>query len=126
MLTKQRFAFLVFFCLSLNGYGQVLQVGWETAVFGLDADVYANGLQFGVNQTNNSNSHDWFYNPLINSGTGVGVIDQSQTNIYLPQLQAENNISFTIDLAFPQNTLIDGIRIMDGIYARDYYTSEYL
>jgi gliding motility-associated-like protein len=101
--------------------GQVLQEGCDVSGFGVDADCYANGLQFGEDSTLISNSDDWFLNSAIYSGAGIGVIDTTGTSVIKTALEANINVSFPRPMAFSSNTVINSIRYMDAIYSRDFY-----
>ena len=101
-------------------YSQILQEGCETAAFGVDADCYANTLQFGIDSSSVSNSDDWFLNSAI-PGSGVGIIDTTANSIIQAALMAGNNIAFPRGMAFPTNTVIGDIRYMEATYSRDFY-----
>jgi gliding motility-associated-like protein len=101
--------------------GQILQEGCEVAGFGVDADCYANGLQYGEDSTSTSNSDDWFLDNTIYTGAGIGVIDTTGTSVIKTALQANINLAFPRPMAFPSNTVINNIRYMDATYTRDFY-----
>ncbi|SHJ22138.1 hypothetical protein, partial [Flavobacterium terrae] len=123
--------FFSFFQESL--YAQLVGGSTVKANFGVEADVYANRLQFPnldnpvIPLPTASGTDDWFVNQNLFSGSGKGVIDQSGANTLINQIQAtnKNNFSFerrqsvtTPTFPFPY-PIVDGYLWIDSVYGRD-------
>ncbi len=103
-------------------HSQVLTNGCDEANFGVDADVNASGSQFGGAQSNQNNTDDWFYNPAVYIGSGVGVIDTTGAFLMQRALQNGFNDELLLGMSVPLNSLnSNGTRNLDAIYARDQY-----
>jgi hypothetical protein len=92
----------------------------QAAKFGIDGDVRSDVRQNGSFQA--SGSHDWFKK---HSGTGQGLIDTSGAAALKEKIKRGQNISFSKRMAFAPYSVQDGILMMDGLYSRDYNSSDY-
>ena len=88
------------------------------ANFGIDADVYANRLQFG-NLAGPIGTDDWFANPSLWPGSGLGVIDVTNAAGIKASILANNNFSFEKRMSVPYNTILGTNIWIDAVYARD-------
>ncbi len=95
--------------------------GCSAGNFGIDADVNANGSQFG-NAVGTPDTDDWFSDPSVYNGNGLAVIDTTGAYSLSQQLQNNNNISFLRRMSAPLNTVINGTRWLDAVYSRDYFS----
>ncbi len=113
---------LIFLCLSIIKVEcQSIENGCNAASFGVDADQYANSNSFGQNANDNNYSDDWFFNPAVSNGLGIGVIDVSNAENLQQSLQSGDNLSLIYDMSIPFNTVHQGVRLLDAIYGRDFY-----
>jgi len=117
----------VLFALGLTS-GAFGQVGGAAvkANFGVDADVYADTTQFGglgvVTGTD-----DWFDRKVGVSFPGLGVIDTTGGGAFRSLLQAAGdaigrNKTFVRRMPYPIDTVVNGKRWFDAVYARDNIT----
>ncbi|NNE28495.1 MAG: gliding motility-associated C-terminal domain-containing protein [Saprospiraceae bacterium] len=104
-----------------DSVGQNINDGCNEGNFGIDADLYANSNSFGVEATSTNNSDDWFFNPSISNGLGIGVIDVEETDSIQASLQAGNNLALILGMSRPFNTIHQGKRLLDAIYGRDFF-----
>jgi hypothetical protein len=115
---------LVFSQASL--YGQLVGSSAVKANFGVEADAYANRLQFPntdgatpVFLTPETGTDDWFVNQTLFPGSGKGVINQT------PPVLPNNNTAFTrgqsVNTPAPgfQYPIVDGRLWIDAVYGRD-------
>lgn len=72
-----RFAFAFFLFSQQFGFAQLVGGAGVYANFGVEADAYANHLQFGNLPNTAAGTDDWFINTSLYPGFGLGVIDQS-------------------------------------------------
>jgi hypothetical protein len=86
------------------------------ANFGIDGDV-KNDYRMSGSFTA-AGTHDWF--KLI-AGTGIGVIDTTNTNSYRVSLAAGNNIVFDKGMSVARYSAVDGKLLLDARYARDQF-----
>ncbi|WP_188363132.1 T9SS type A sorting domain-containing protein [Flavobacterium orientale] len=93
------------------------------ANFGIDADVYANRLQFG-NLAGPIGTDDWFANPSLWPGSGLGVIDVTNAAGIKASILANNNFSFEKRMSVPYNTILGTNIWIDAVYARDNNSSQ--
>ncbi len=122
MNQKQGILILFLLITPFLALSQVLTNGCDEANFGVDADVNANGSQFGSTQSNQNNTDDWFYNPGVYLGSGVGIIDTTGAFQMQQALQSGANNEMLIGMSIPLNSLnSNGTRNLDAIYARDQY-----
>jgi hypothetical protein len=63
-------------------------------------------------------THDWF--KLI-AGTGIGVIDTTNTDSYKVSLAAGNNISFDKGMSVARYSTVDSKLLLDARYGRDQF-----
>ncbi|MDI6031695.1 T9SS type A sorting domain-containing protein [Flavobacterium sp. LB2P84] len=103
-------------------YGQLVGGAAVKANFGIEADAYANLLQFG-NLAGPDNTDDWFNSTY--TGTGKGVIDITGAAALRTSILANNNYSFTKGQSvttpapgFPY-PIVDGFLWIDSVYGRD-------
>ncbi len=111
---------LFFVALTSLSYlsAQTVEDGCDAAMFGIDGDLYANGSQFG-NLSGLNSTDDWFFNEMIYTGTGLGAIGIDSTGAWdNPSFQ---NLHLLGGMSLPPNSIINGLRWQDGIYARDFY-----
>ena len=127
---------LVFGQASLNA--QKISGAAVQANFGIDADVYANRLQFGGLST--ANTDDWFLNrtpvaPLPDSlsvrapyfnGSGLNVISQTLIGVVgnptfdiITAIKANSNTAFEKRMSKPKNTIVGNYLWIDAVYGRD-------
>jgi len=112
-------------------YSQLVGGSAVQANFGVEADAYANLLQFGPVLNSTTNTDDWFVkipaptdmtDPFY--GSGKGVIDQSAP---FPPI---NNTSFTrgqsVTTPAPgfQYPIVDGRLWIDAVYGRDTHSAQ--
>src|SRR5579872_2455601 len=88
--------------------------GGRYAFFGVDADTRADYMKYGILR-GNLVSDDWWA-PY----KGTNVIDTSNSNYYLTQLQAGNNISFAKRMSQLLYAKVTGKLWLDAAYGRDY------
>jgi hypothetical protein len=144
MFTKRLFFYALLFFLALGQtslYGQKISGAAVQANFGVDADVYANRLQFGgLSTTTFPNTDDWFLNrtpvpPLPDSlsvrapyynGGGLNVISQTLIGIVgnptfdiKAAINAESNTPFEKRMSKPKNTTVGNYLWIDAVYGRD-------
>ncbi len=100
---------------------QTLQNGCVASGFGVDADVMANGSQFGNAISLSNNSDDWFYNHKVYDGNGIGIVDTTGGVWLKNQLQNGVNLEYLTKMSVPNNSIINNIRYQDVTYARDYF-----
>jgi PKD repeat protein len=122
-------------------YGQAVSGAAVKANFGIDADVYANRLQFGVLSTTTfPNTDDWFLNiskwPGSSGSSGFGVIDESfpfvvkatPSNITFDNLAAlitylksspGKNFPFERRMSQAKGTTWNNYLWLDAVYGRD-------
>ncbi len=86
------------------------------AYFGIDGDL-KNDYRLTGSFTA-AGTHDWF---KMNSGTGAGVIDTTNTSAYKNSLAAGNNITFSKGLAVPRYSNVNNYLLLDARYGRDYF-----
>jgi len=111
---------LLVFGLTPETFGQVVTQGAAVkANFGIDADVYANRLQYGGLPGPEAGTDDWFENQTLWPGLGMGVIDQTDAAAHKTAAQADKNYSFEERMSVPRNTVINGITWIDAVYFRD-------
>ncbi|MES2725714.1 MAG: hypothetical protein V4643_01335, partial [Bacteroidota bacterium] len=112
--------FLVFFQAPI--YGQLVGGAAVKANFGIEADAYANLLQFG-SLPNQAGTDDWFNTTY--PGSGKGVISVTDAATLKASLLANNNHAFTKGqsittpapgLPYP---IVDGFLWIDSVYGRD-------
>ena len=84
--------------------------------FGIDGDL-KNDYNMSGSFTA-AGTHDWF--KLI-AGTGIGVIDTTNTNSYKVSLAAGNNISFDKGMSVARYSTVDGKLLLDARYGRDQF-----
>jgi hypothetical protein len=90
------------------------------ANFGIDADVYANRLQFGgLSTTTFPKTDDWFLNTAKWSGDGLNVILQDSVTHFKNKILANSNSPFERRMSKGKNTLVDGYLWIDAVYGRD-------
>jgi hypothetical protein len=134
MYTKRLFFYAPLFLLVFGQasiYGQKVSGAAVQANFGIDADVYANRLQFGgLNTTTFPNTDDWFLNitkwpssPPSSPPTyigGLGVIDESgNIAAIIAAIKANNNTSFERRMSKAKNTTVGNYLWIDAVYGRD-------
>ncbi|MFV8347669.1 hypothetical protein [Flavobacterium sp. ZB4P13] len=78
-------------------YGQAVSGAAVKANFGIDADVYANRLQFGGLTT--AHTDDWFLNADLWPGTGENDIRQDSVQYFIDKIV--NPINEKINIYFP-------------------------
>ena len=68
-----RYLSLWLLCISFTVtlHSQVLENGCDIARFGVDADVYAGGSQFGGSAKAQNSTDDWFKNMIIFDGLSI-------------------------------------------------------
>ncbi|WKL43289.1 T9SS type A sorting domain-containing protein [Flavobacterium sp. ZE23DGlu08] len=103
-------------------YGQLVGGAAVKANFGIEADAYANLLQFG-SLPNQAGTDDWFNTTY--PGSGKGVIDVTGAAALKTSILANNNYSFTKGQSvttpapgFPY-PIVDGFLWIDSVYGRD-------
>ena len=95
-------------------YGSGLPAG-----FGIDGDVLA-ARSLNVSSGAVAASFDWF--PKITAtGTGIGVVDTSNSASLKAQLASGSNIAFSKGLAFNRFSTQNGYLLLDARYSRDYF-----
>ena len=109
-----------FFGTSLNAQNNLTE-GCNEARFGVDADCYANGAQFGVQSNIQNDIDDWFLNKNLYSGIGIGIIDTTGSDYIHNIIKAKINLALTRKMNVPLNSLYQGVRNLDAIYGRDFY-----
>ena len=112
------FTTLIFFSNSL--LAQTIQEGCIDAGFGIDADNVANLSMFGDDACNPCVADDWFFNNAF-PGSGIGVIDTTGAALYQNLLWTGNNTTFFNGMSIPPNSIVNGRRMIDGNYVRDFY-----
>jgi hypothetical protein len=141
MFSKRLFFYGTLLLLVFNQgslYGQKVSGAAVQANFGIDADVYANRLQFGGLST--TNTDDWFLNrtpvpPLPDSlsvrapyynGAGLNVISQTLIGIVgnptfniKAAITANSNTPFEKRMSKPKNTAVGNYLWIDAVYGRD-------
>ena len=103
---------------SLSPLSAQVEDGCNAAMFGIDGDLYANGSQFG-NLSGLNSTDDWFFNDSIYSGLGLGIIGMDSLSAW--NNPAFQNVHLLGGMSLPVNSIINGLRWQDGIYARDFY-----
>jgi hypothetical protein len=101
--------------------------GTVKANFGVDADDYADTTQFdgmGVG----TGTDDWFDRKTGGSYTGLGVIDTSGGGAFRALLLSagdavDRNKTFVRRMSYPFDTVVNGRRWIDAVYARDNFTA---
>jgi hypothetical protein len=86
------------------------------AIFGIDGDL-KNDYRMSGSFTA-AGTHDWF--KLI-AGTGIGVIDTTNTSSYAVSLAAGNNIAFDKGMSVARYSTVDSKLLLDARYARDQF-----
>lgn len=86
------------------------------AKFGIDGDL-KNDYRLNGSFTA-AGSHDWF---KMQAGTGMGVIDTTNTSAYKASLAAGNNISFSKGSSVARYSTVDNSILLDARYGRDYF-----
>jgi len=86
---------------------------------GVDADVYANRLQFGPAGTTAAGTDDWFKNALRWPGAGLNIINMDDSAANKAAILANNNHSFEERMSVPFNTIVNGRVWLDAVYGRD-------
>ncbi|MES2622597.1 MAG: hypothetical protein V4615_17240, partial [Bacteroidota bacterium] len=124
---KSLFALLVTMLVSGNIFSQlIIDTSGLKANFGVDADVYANKLEFGIdtNLTPQLGTDDWFPK---SPGTGRGVIDTTGAtalrNFLSTTNRAGRNRTFTRNQSVPPNTIVGNYLWIDARYVRDNHTA---
>jgi hypothetical protein len=117
---------LLLFGLMPNSYGQLVGGAAVKANFGVEADAYANLLQFG-NFDGPANTDDWFNETYI--GNGKGVIDESSAAANRAAIMANSNFTFELRQSITTPTfpfpypVVDGNGVpylwLDAVYGRD-------
>ncbi|HKX85306.1 MAG TPA: hypothetical protein VJL37_01445 [Flavobacterium sp.] len=127
------FIIFLFSFFSVNTSAQLVGDATVKANFGVEADVYANTLQFPnldvppVPLPSPLGTDDWFVNQTLYPGSGKGVIDQSNAAGLITLIQGtdKNNYAFerrqsvttpTLPFPFP---IVDGYLWLDSVYGRD-------
>ena len=121
-----KLCFILTVLISLNSYAQLVGGAVVKANFGVEADAYANVLEFG-GLTGAAGTDDWFVNstafPILVPGKGV--VDQSNAAAYKAQVLGDNNASFEVrqanyPITFPfPYPIVDGNLWLDTVYGRD-------
>ena len=101
-----------------NLNAQIVSGAAVRANFGIDADVYANRLQFG-GLAGAFGTDDWFVNLSNWNGPGLGVIDVTNATSLKSSIQNNNNFTFIKRMSVPYNTTIGTNIWIDAVYARD-------
>ncbi|MGI8892982.1 MAG: hypothetical protein ACR2GN_05930, partial [Bacteroidia bacterium] len=133
---------MLFLLTSIGASAQVPLINGAAvkANFGVDADVYANVLQFGPFVWNTPNpppavgTDDWFVNQSLWPGSGIGVIGTTAATAKPPlQISAADykanycqssslamrNHRYIQGMAYPFGTVINGQLLIDAVGARD-------
>ncbi len=101
---------------------QNIQNGCAAGNFGIDADINANGSQFG-GAAGTIHTNDWFSNQSLYVGTGRSVIDTTGAYILRQRLSSNENFSFSRRMAVPLNSVISDNRWLDAVYVRDQFST---
>jgi hypothetical protein len=101
------------FCTTIL-YGQ-LTTG-SPGKFGIDGDIRNDFRMSGT--FTSAGSHDWI---KLNSGTGLGIIDTTNTGGFKASLAAGSNITFTKGIALPRYSTVDNTILLDARYGRDQF-----
>ncbi|PRZ27941.1 hypothetical protein [Flavobacterium granuli] len=121
---------LLGFGFTTTTYGQLVGGAAVKANFGIEADAYANLLQFG-NLGGGQNTDDWFnHTYALPDSKGKGVIDESTAAAKRASILANNNFSFelrqsisnpTFPYPYPVVSSGDGKDYLwlDAVYGRD-------
>ena len=115
---------LVFIISIPNVEGQIITSGATVkADFGIDADIYSNLLT--VHDSDSIlNTDDWFENldlfPGSGTGSGNGVIDQTNAEAVKALVQSNYNYSFTRRMSVDRNTPVGPSLWIDAVYNRDW------
>ncbi len=119
-----RFLFFLVFLFQLNLViiaQNTVEDGCDAASFGIDGDLYANDSKFG-NIAGSNSTDDWFENAITSAGRiGKGVISQEFLADWSDPFFINTNPAFLGGLSQTPNTILNGIRWQDGLYARDYF-----
>ncbi len=99
-------------------FGQTLENGCAEAGFGIDADTRAEISYFGNETAPTTTTDDWFAGT---GTTGIGVLDTTGSWQFHNTILSGANVAWLQGMAYPQNAVINGHRLHDASYARDYY-----
>lgn len=99
-------------------FGQTLESGCSEAGFGIDADTRAEISYFGNEAAPVTNTDDWFAGT---GTTGIGVLDTTGSWQIYNAISNGLNMTWLQGMAYPQNIVLNGHRLHDASYARDYY-----
>ena len=100
-------SFLPFFSIAQYAPGVI-------AGFGVDGDILS-GQSQNITPSTTTGSFDWFKG----TNSGVGVIDTTGAARYKTLLQASQNISFNMGMAFPKFSIQNSYQLLDACYGRD-------
>ncbi|WP_211196231.1 hypothetical protein, partial [Flavobacterium sp. H122] len=129
-----QFVFSFFVLLTGNSaFSQLVGDATVKANFGVEADVYANQLQFPnsdippVPLPSAIGTDDWFVDPILFPGSGKGVIDQSNAAAIEATILATPKYNYAFELRQSVTTptfpfpypIVDGYLWLDSVYGRD-------
>ena len=124
--------YLLLFLLSgqTKVYGQLVGGATVQSNFGVEADAYANRLQFAVNPAVPAiGTDDWFVSSQF-PGSGKGVINQSTAASLKNSILNDDNFSFELRQSITTPTfpfpypIVDGKLWIDAVYGRDNNTAQ--
>ncbi|MEI6696316.1 MAG: hypothetical protein WCO13_09615 [Bacteroidota bacterium] len=116
---KKGIGILILFILLINASSLIAQInnsGCLGGNFGIDAGLYSNQIEFGT-ASPAAGSNDWFFS----SGTGLGVIDQSNPSAIQSILQAPGNPLYVRRMNTGISSLVNGQLHIDAVWARDNF-----
>ncbi len=100
---------------------QIDNDGCVGANFGVDGDLYSDQLQYG-NQggVSSTGTDDWFQ---TTSGSGLGIIDESNTTNTQTLIQGYSNSNpiFEIRMNYEVSSIVSDNLLIDAVYARDHF-----
>jgi hypothetical protein len=108
------FFLLLLLIISLNGLHAQYQPGLA-AKFGVDGDIKSEERLNGTFTA--AGSHDWFQK----TASGFGIFNTEGAATIAPQIAAGQNYSFSKRMQYDPYSIQDGIMMLDGTYARDYF-----
>jgi len=95
---------------------QISTTGCLEYNFGIDAGLFSNIIEFGLGSPA-AGSKDWFFS----SGTGLGVIDESDPAAIKTLLQAPGNPTYVRQMNTGISSLVNNQIMIDAVFARDHF-----
>ncbi|MCG7751859.1 T9SS type A sorting domain-containing protein [Flavihumibacter cheonanensis] len=120
-MKKLQFFLLLFFFCAGAVHSQITTANLKAA-FGIDGELRAPFL--GPTQFPASMSHDWFTN---STGTQRFMIDTTGAAYYVKRCSTDvafRRLPFFRTMRYPALSILDGRRLIDAVYIRDYHGSD--